>query len=228
MVSDHKLAWAIVISLGCHALILFLATEYAPWKVLKAGEKSSIVVQLNDLSGKQSTSRKPADNWKEKVERRVARPEQKTAAKPATPEEQEIERRPPPETTTVPDQENGSDTILMRDRAIGSLLTEPQDMASGSWHAEYAGKLREMIKENQRYPIMAVRNRLQGTVMVGFILNRTGELIECHITEPCRHEILDRAALRAVKSVRKFPPFPESVSWEQAGFVVPVTFQLEQ
>ncbi|PLY00156.1 MAG: hypothetical protein C0623_07775 [Desulfuromonas sp.] len=230
MDSDHKLAWAIFISIGCHLLIFVAAIEFAPWKILKSGQKSRIVVHLNTPSAVEPAATTTVPKKTVKIEEKVKATPPPTVVKvqdgkKKSPEE--IPAQPEPAAAPAPQQPVVSDQPLIRDRSLGNLMAKPQNEGTGDWQAEYARKLRELIEENQRYPVMASRNRLQGTVMVGFILNRSGNLLECHITQSCQHKILDRAALRAVKSVKSFPPFPDSVGWEQAGFVVPVTFRIE-
>lgn len=228
MDNDRKLAWTIFISLGCHVLILFLATEYAPWKILKAGKKSPLVIHLNDLSSEKRTEQYSRIKQRQikKVKRAIV-PIQDEVKKVSPLEKEPVEELPTPPDELIAEEEL-SNQPLVRDKNIGNLLRKAQNEGSGDWQTEYTKKLRDIIKGKQRYPVMAMRNRQQGTVMVGFILRRTGELIECHITQPCQFKTLDRAALRAVRSVKRFPPFPDSVRWEQAGFIVPVSFRLEQ
>jgi len=226
-----KLGWTLVISLGCHVFILLLATEFAPWKILKSGEKSSIIIQLNDISAEQKTAAAREDFLKERREMSTATTSTlAVTVKDSSTVKKEEKQRPLPAPKDEPAQKEKAVSAipLTRNRNIGNISAENRIEGVGNWHTEYASKLRDIIRNNQRYPIMAVRNRLQGTVMVGFILNRTGKLLECHITQSCGHNLLDRAALRAVKSVSQFPPFPDSINWDQAGFIVPVTFRLIQ
>lgn len=107
-----------------------------------------------------------------------------------------------------------------------SSMGQPRQV--GYWHRNYSEKIRQLIEKNQQYPIMAMRSRQQGTVMVSFILNPNGDLIDCHISRSCGHRLLDRAALRAVQSIDRYPPFPESLGREQTTFVIPVTFRLNK
>lgn len=231
MGNDRKLGWAIFISIVLHFLILILAVEFAPWKILKAGKKEPLVVHLNNISTKAA---------QRNVYSREKQKEKTTAIKKTDSEHNlSIKKRPDdlapnkPEEVVVPAKSQEPLKVVDNQTPVAESSStdnsgNQQAAEFGRWQAEYAKKLRDIIREKQRYPIMAMRNRHQGTVMVGFILSRAGKLIECHITQPCKHKILNRAALRAVESVKKFPPFPNSVPWDQAGFVVPVTFSLKQ
>ena len=226
MESDRKLALAISISLVLHFFILILAAEYAPWKILKAGKKSPLVIQLNDLSSEKRTEQYSRNKQHEKkTEAKEIVSVKKVVTKDQLPEKEKIEELQPPPDELKP-QESLSNQPLVRDKNIGDLLNEVQNQGTGDWQTEYSKKLRDIIKENQRYPVMAMRNHLQGTVMVGFILHRSGKLLECHVTQSCGHQILDRAALRAVSIGEPYPSFPEDLGLSQAGFIIPVTFSI--
>lgn len=82
------------------------------------------------------------------------------------------------------------------------------------------------IAEHIRYPALALRSRIQGTVLVGFVVGTSGSLENVHIVSGV-HPSLDEEALRVV---RNMPPWHPGI---QAGrpvsmvFNVPITFRVD-
>ncbi len=79
-------------------------------------------------------------------------------------------------------------------------------------YASYAGIIKTRLMSRWKYPAKARENLLEGKLLLLFTLNRKGGLIDLRILEPSGITILDREAMRAVRSAAPFPPFPSSVS----------------
>lgn len=92
--------------------------------------------------------------------------------------------------------------------------------------AAYLAHLREQIDRQKHYPATARRGRLQGTVRLRCALARSGELIHVVITGTSGYEILDNAAIRAVRGTGRFPEVPAGIDGETLVFDVPVIFRL--
>jgi protein TonB len=92
----------------------------------------------------------------------------------------------------------------------------------------YLVALKEIIERHKEYPLMARRGRMEGTVRISCKLTRTGEVKEAKVESSSGYEILDRAALRSVRSVGKFPVVPTEIREDPFGFVAPITFQLSR
>jgi TonB family protein len=71
----------------------------------------------------------------------------------------------------------------------------------------YLAQLRGLFERLKEYPVQARKAGQTGTTMVSFILGKNGELKKAGIAVPSGRMMLDRAALRAVGSVGRFPPF---------------------
>jgi protein TonB len=113
-------------------------------------------------------------------------------------------------------------------------MTSPEKSASSN-RAEtvyihvnqaYLAVLKEIIERHKEYPLMARRGRMEGTVRICCKLARTGEMREAIIAGSSGHEILDKAALRAVKSAGQFPVVPNEVEGDPFCFEAPITFRL--
>jgi len=93
---------------------------------------------------------------------------------------------------------------------------------------EFPGGMVELMKwltHNLHYPALAQRQRLEGKVVVSFIINKdgsvTGEKIEKGI-DP----LLDQEALRVVKIMPKWKPGVEKNKPCRTLFVIPINFKL--
>ena len=63
----------------------------------------------------------------------------------------------------------------------------------------------ESVKE---YPESAKSTQKQGRVTVGFVVTMAGEVKDVQVVEGCRYEILNQAAVKAVKDAAPFPRPP--------------------
>ena len=90
----------------------------------------------------------------------------------------------------------------------------------------YLAALKEIIERHKEYPLMARKGRMEGTVRISCKLTRTGEIIETSIAGSSGREILDRAAMRSVRTVGRFPVVPSEIKGDSFCFVAPITFRL--
>lgn len=78
------------------------------------------------------------------------------------------------------------------------------------------------LQRFKRYPSAAQGAR--GTVVVRFVLNRAGALIESAVTKSSGNDVLDREALEILRRANPFPPFPAAKPGAQDHYIAPVTF----
>ena len=64
------------------------------------------------------------------------------------------------------------------------------------------------IESAKHYPESARSMQQQGRVTVSFTITMAGEVKNAQIVTPCRHEVLNQAALKAVNSASPFPRPP--------------------
>jgi len=92
--------------------------------------------------------------------------------------------------------------------------------------AGYLQHCRGLIERHKEYPVMARRGGIEGTVVVRGSLGRDGSLRQCSVTRTSGSDLLDNAALRAVRSVGRFPPVPPELLGEELAFELPIIFKL--
>lgn len=91
----------------------------------------------------------------------------------------------------------------------------------------YTTLIRALIERRKEYPPQARKAGQTGTTQVSFVLAKNGELLETRVAVSCGRSLLDRAAVRAVESVGRFPPFPDQAWGDSRVFQVPICFRLE-
>jgi periplasmic protein TonB len=78
------------------------------------------------------------------------------------------------------------------------------------------------LQRFKRYPSSA--QGASGTVVVRFVLNRAGAVIESAVTKSSGNAVLDREALDILRRASPFPRFPEAKPGPQDSYVAPVNF----
>lgn len=87
--------------------------------------------------------------------------------------------------------------------------------------------LREWVYQYLKYPQNAIRNGIQGTVMVQFIIEKDGKVSEVKVVKGVDEE-LDAEALKVVTASPKWKPGKVSGSKVRASLTLPVEFRLEK
>ena len=81
------------------------------------------------------------------------------------------------------------------------------------------------IKSNLRYPILAQEQRIEGDVVCAFWVEKDGSVKNTYIIRSS-HELLSKAALRALGSMPRWSPGRENGQPVRVRYTVPFTFCL--
>jgi len=84
----------------------------------------------------------------------------------------------------------------------------PSETLDADLMADYQDRLRAAIEREKRYPRLAVRQQLQGIALVGFRVLGDGRIEAIRLMESSGHNLLDEAALAAVRQVGRAQPLP--------------------
>ena len=181
------------------------------------------------------------------VPRPEALPDRSVTAPPPPPPAPEAEREPPPDTRPVPAPERiarpappdapkpqttarsnapqkarghggGADAGAAARQRAATLSADQRQSLTAQWGAE----VRRKIERGKRYPHAA--RGASGTVRLRITLGRDGSLHGVALAASSGHSALDDAALRAVRSARRFPPAPRALSQPSYTFTLPMTF----
>lgn len=94
---------------------------------------------------------------------------------------------------------------------------------------EYPGGMKEMLKflqENVKYPENAMKNNVQGRVIVQFVVEKDGTLTEFKVARSVDPD-LDAEALRVLQIMPKWKPGMQRGKIVRVKFTVPVSFKLQ-
>ncbi len=83
------------------------------------------------------------------------------------------------------------------------------------------------IYKSIAYPNRAAEKNQQGTVRIGLVVDRSGELLSVVATQESEYRLLNQAALKAVKKAAPFPALPEGIKADSFELNLPITFRLQ-
>jgi len=96
-------------------------------------------------------------------------------------------------------------------------------------YASYFARIKHQIERVWVYPSDAAQRGISGDLTLTFRISKDGNLLGVRLMDRSGYEILDVAALKAVKEAAPFYPFPESIDREklsiQANFVYTPQFE---
>ncbi len=95
---------------------------------------------------------------------------------------------------------------------------------NASMKESFISGLYEAFNKNKFYPKMAKRRKLEGVVTVSFTLCKDGSIKNILLNNSCGHKILDKAALKVVKSVDIYKAIPDAVSLTALNLNIPIKY----
>ncbi|WP_212128278.1 energy transducer TonB, partial [Bacteroides pyogenes] len=86
--------------------------------------------------------------------------------------------------------------------------------------------LMQYLAKNIKYPTIAQENGTQGRVIVQFVVNRDGSIVDAKVVRPV-DPYLDKEALRVINSMPKWKPGMQRGKPVRVKYTVPVMFRLQ-
>jgi len=91
----------------------------------------------------------------------------------------------------------------------------------------YRARMRTKLTGFTLYPkAVAEEQQIQGKVLIGFVIDRKGMLVESEILQSSGHAALDQAVEQMIQMAQPFEPFPEC-SPDRVGFAFPFNVRLK-
>ena len=87
-------------------------------------------------------------------------------------------------------------------------------------------ELLEFISKNIKYPVEAQQNKIQGRVIVRFVVSKTGEVDRVEIVRSLEPSC-DKEAIRVINLLPKFIPGKQNGQNVAVWYTLPITFKLE-
>ena len=89
------------------------------------------------------------------------------------------------------------------------------------------GKMLTYLKENVKYPKEAAKRKIQGRVIVDFVVNKDGSITDVNVVKPV-HYLLDEEAVRVVKTMPKWNPGILDGKPVRVKYSLPITFRIPE
>lgn len=105
---------------------------------------------------------------------------------------------------------------------------DPETMLKVEQLPIYPGGMVEFMKwltATLKYPDQALRQRIQGKVVISFIVNKDGTLSDIKVTKPA-HALLDAEAIRVAKLMPKWEPGKENGKPCRTMVAIPIVFEI--
>ncbi|MFB6319648.1 energy transducer TonB [Saccharicrinis sp. FJH54] len=107
---------------------------------------------------------------------------------------------------------NGKDTII---------IVDPKPEFKGG-----DAELMKYLSDNIKYPAEARKKKITGKVFVKFTVAKNGKIMDCKI-EKSVDPILDKEALRLIKSMPRWKPGEQNGKPIPVSYTIPINFMLE-
>jgi protein TonB len=143
-----------------------------------------------------------------------ARPQIQTASRP-------LQKSETP-TTSPGDSTKASPTIIGSGANADS--GDGSSRAAGN-AADFQQQLFSHIQRFQTYPLQARQDRLQGRVIIIFVMSRTGMVLDARVQTSSGYPILDQAAVDTITRAQPMPPIPAELA-DPLEVEIPIEFSL--
>jgi len=91
---------------------------------------------------------------------------------------------------------------------------------------DYFDMVRLKIESRKKYPESAREKQIQGRVVVRFLITGDGQISSLEIVKSSRHDVLDKAALEAVRNAAPFPRPPADLFKDALRVEITILFEL--
>ena len=135
------------------------------------------------------------------------------------------------EETTIVSAEDQADFVEITDD-VPIVVEEPEKEEEifqvVENQPEFPGGMAELMKylqKNIKYPTICQEQGIQGRVIVQFVVNSDGSIVDPQVVKPV-NPYLDKEALRVVSNMPKWKPGEQRGKKVRVRFTLPVTFRL--
>lgn len=97
-------------------------------------------------------------------------------------------------------------------------------------HPAFQRYLRQLMRDlakHKHYPAELKKRRLDGEVLVGFVVSATGHVEGLHIVRSSGSDALDQAAMATVRQASPLPTIPGALGRTALPLVVPIVYRLQ-
>lgn len=146
------------------------------------------------------------------------------------PEEPALEDPGPQATQTAGLPPAAAGSLGSADSADGAAAGAGAGSATGGGDpgevADYLARLQAWLERHKEYPRHARQRRQEGTVMLYFVMDREGRVLDYRVTESSGYDLLDRAVEEMIQRAQPLPGMPAVMTQARLELRVPVQFYL--
>lgn len=134
------------------------------------------------------------------------------------------------EPIAIPKRPNVSNSKILTWSPVGAgagtKVTSSLPSSADSSTGDYFSMVRMMIEKHKQYPYVARRRRIQGRVVVHFVIKTNGRVVDVSVLKSSGYRSLDKAALEAVKASSPFPRPPAGLFDGPVPLEIRIVFEL--
>ncbi|MEI9888065.1 MAG: energy transducer TonB [Rhizomicrobium sp.] len=137
--------------------------------------------------------------------------------------------QPPPQYIRVPEVNIASDVpplIQTVATPVPAVRADPPPVASGETQQSYLARLLSYLNRYKRYPAEAKAARIQGVVLLHFVMDKSGHVTSFEISRSSGKPALDEEALALIQRAQPLPPIPADFGKDTLNAIVPIEFSL--
>lgn len=148
---------------------------------------------------------------------------------PDTPRSEEINKLPsaPVSPVAAPTEPSTSEQSAVPSSSASSSNTSSNNWSDTDLWDEYGNNLQRLCERNKKYPEIARRRNLQGTVKVAVLFSADGKPLNVAVESSSGHASLDDQAIEMVKKSIKELPLPNKFRGRDFKITIPIDFKLE-
>jgi len=91
---------------------------------------------------------------------------------------------------------------------------------------DYFEMVKDAIERHKKYPYQAKSRQVEGRVLLQFVITSLGSVRNIEIIKTSRHQVLDDAALKAVRTAAPFPAPPRGLFKGDVPLQISIVFEL--
>jgi protein TonB len=214
---------AAAIVVGAHAA---LVAGYLVWQHLSPAD-------LGDDSPAVTVDLEPTDTTPDTTQRDVAPAQEEMIEQKTVPPD--VEKQPDVPKAEQPPPDAPSDVAMPVEKPPEKVDEQkppaPRTTArvkGGAPRVEpsWASGVVRHLQQFKRYPSTAQSRSEEGTVLLGFSVDRSGHVLSRHIVQSSGHPDLDDEVMSLVERAQPLPAFPPTMTESQLDLTVPIRFSL--
>jgi len=118
------------------------------------------------------------------------------------------------------------DEVLLVEAEPREAATEEPVLTFAEQMAEFPGDLNEYLAKNIQYPALAKENKIEGKVIIQFIITKDGKITNAEVIKKAGWG-LDQEAQRVIRNMPNWTPAKQNGKPVNLRYTLPIHFKLK-